>query len=138
MSLRPNGQFHDAWIIHWALGYCTIIVVSSSPQIRYPDCYGIDMSKMGEFIAFNAAVELAKEKDKLGCMKELLDRCKELQRSNQLDTENVVKQFYKLFTTDEITKKIAQLCRIMNMQLIYKYVYISMHVQVVLVINKIK
>jgi amidophosphoribosyltransferase len=86
-----------------------IIVVSSSPQIRYPDCYGIDMSKMGEFIAFNAAVELAKEKDKLGCMKELLERCKELQRSNQLDTENVVKQFYKLFTTDEITKKIAQL-----------------------------
>jgi amidophosphoribosyltransferase len=86
-----------------------IIVVSSSPQIRYPDCYGIDMSKMGEFIAFNAAVELAKEKDKLGCMKELLDKCKELQRSNQLDTENVVKQFYKLFTTDEITKKIAQL-----------------------------
>jgi len=57
----------------------------------------------------NSAVELAKEKDKLGSMKELLDRCKELQRSNQLDTENVVKLFYKLFTTDEITKKIAQL-----------------------------
>src|SRR6186713_991750 len=86
-----------------------IIVVSSSPQIRYPDCYGIDMSKMGEFIAFNAAVELAKEKDKMGCMKELLERCKELQRSNQLHTENVVQHFYKLFTTEEISKKIAEL-----------------------------
>src|SRR6186713_1136663 len=86
-----------------------IIVVSSSPQIRYPDCYGIDMSKMGEFIAFNAAVELAKEKDKMGCMKELLERCKELQRSHQLHTENVVKRIYKLFTIDEITNKIAEL-----------------------------
>ena len=86
-----------------------IIIVSSSPQIRYPDCYGIDMSKMGEFIAFNAAVELAREKEKLNCMKELHEKCRELQRNNQLHTENVVKQFYKLFTTDEITKKIAQL-----------------------------
>jgi len=86
-----------------------IIIVSSSPQIRYPDCYGIDMSKMGEFIAFNAAVELAREKGKLECMKELHEKCKELQRNNQLHTENVVKQFYKLFTTEEITKKIAEL-----------------------------
>jgi amidophosphoribosyltransferase len=86
-----------------------IIVVSSSPQIRYPDCYGIDMSKMGEFIAFNAAVELAKEKGKMECMKELHEKCKELLRTNELHTENVVQHFYKLFTTDEISKKIAEL-----------------------------
>ena len=86
-----------------------IVVVSSSPQIRYPDCYGIDMSKMGDFIAFNAAVELMKERGKESYMKELLEKCKDLQRNNQLHTENVVKQLYKQFTTEEISAKIAQL-----------------------------
>jgi amidophosphoribosyltransferase len=86
-----------------------IVVVSSSPQIRYPDCYGIDMSKMGDFIAFNAAVLLMKERGKENCLKELLERCKDLQRNNQLHTENVVKQLYKQFTTEEISKKIAEL-----------------------------
>jgi amidophosphoribosyltransferase len=86
-----------------------IIVVSSSPQIRYPDCYGIDMSKMGEFIAFNAVIELAKENGKYNCLIEIFDRCKELQRNNQLQTENFVKQVYKLFTTEEISAKIARL-----------------------------
>lgn len=86
-----------------------IIIVSSAPQIRYPDCYGIDMSKMGDFIAFNAAVALIKEKGKEDCLKELLTRCKDLQRNNQLHTENVVKQVYKQFTAEEISAKIAQL-----------------------------
>ena len=86
-----------------------IVVVSSSPQIRYPDCYGIDMSKMGDFIAFNAAVELMKERGKENCLKEMLERCKDLQRNNQLHTENVVKQLYKQFTAEEISAKIAQL-----------------------------
>lgn len=86
-----------------------IIVVSSSPQIRYPDCYGIDMSKMGDFIAFSAAINLMKERGKMDCLKDLLDKCKEMQRTNQLHTENVVKQLYKQFTTDEISNKIAQL-----------------------------
>jgi amidophosphoribosyltransferase len=86
-----------------------IIIVSSAPQIRYPDCYGIDMSKMGDFIAFNAAVELMKERKKDHCLKELLDKCKEMQRSDQLHTENMVKQVYKPFTTEEISAKIAQL-----------------------------
>ncbi len=86
-----------------------IVVVSSSPQIRYPDCYGIDMSKMGDFIAFNAAVELMKERGKESCLKDMLDRCKELQRNNQLHQENVVKKLYSSFTAEEISKKIAQL-----------------------------
>jgi amidophosphoribosyltransferase len=86
-----------------------IIIVSSSPQIRYPDCYGIDMSKMGEFIAFNAAVELMREKGKIACLKELWERCKEMQRDHQLHTENLVKQVYKPFTTEEISAKIAEL-----------------------------
>jgi amidophosphoribosyltransferase len=86
-----------------------IIVVSSSPQIRYPDCYGIDMSKLGEFVAFQAVVALLKERGKEDCLHELYDHCKELQRNNQLQTENMVRRIYKSFTIDEITDKIAQL-----------------------------
>jgi amidophosphoribosyltransferase len=86
-----------------------IIIVSSAPQIRYPDCYGIDMSKMGDFIAFRAAVELLKESGKEGLLNELLDKCKELQRNNQLHTENLVLQVYQPFTLSQMSKKIAQL-----------------------------
>ncbi len=86
-----------------------IIVVSSSPQIRYPDCYGIDMSKLGDFIAFNAAVALLKERKNEDLLQHLYAECKELHRNNQLHTVNVVKQLYKSFTNEEITKKIAQL-----------------------------
>lgn len=86
-----------------------IIVVSSSPQIRYPDCYGIDMSKLGDFIAFNAAVELLKERGKEDCLTELYDQCVELHRNGELHTVNVVKQIYKSFSNEEITRKIAQL-----------------------------
>lgn len=86
-----------------------IIVVSSAPQIRYPDCYGIDMSKLGDFIAFRAATELMKEHGKEDCLKELYERCKELQRLGHLHTENVVKHVYKPFTTEQISNKIAEL-----------------------------
>ena len=86
-----------------------IVVISSAPQIRYPDCYGIDMSKLGEFIAFNAAIELLKEEGRLEFLKELHEKCKDLQRNNQLHTENVVKQVYKSFTPEQLSKKIAEL-----------------------------
>ncbi len=86
-----------------------IIVVSSSPQIRYPDCYGIDMSKMGEFVAFQAVVSLLKENGKEACLNELYNHCKELERSNQLHIENIVQRIYKMFSINEITDKIAQL-----------------------------
>lgn len=86
-----------------------IIIVSSAPQIRYPDCYGIDMSKLGDFIAFRAAVELHKERGTEDLLKELLEKCKQMQRDNQLHTENIVRHVYKPFTTQEISDKIAQL-----------------------------
>ena len=86
-----------------------IIVVSSAPQIRYPDCYGIDMSKMGDFIAFRAAIELLNDTGQQGILAQMLDRCKELQRNNQLHTENVVRDLYKPFTPEDISDKIAQL-----------------------------
>ena len=86
-----------------------IIVVSSAPQIRYPDCYGIDMSKLGDFIAFRAVIELLKESGQENLLTEIFDKCKELHRNNQLHTENLVRQLYKPFTLDEISNKIAAL-----------------------------
>ena len=86
-----------------------IIVVSSSPQIRYPDCYGIDMSKMGDFIAFNAAVALLKDRGNESFLTEMLGRCKAMEAAGQLHQENVVKSLYQQFTALEIADKIAQL-----------------------------
>lgn len=86
-----------------------IIVVSSAPQIRYPDCYGIDMSKLGDFIAFRAAIALLKERNMEHVLTEVHEKIKDLTRNNQLHTENVVRQVYKPFTTEEISQKIAQL-----------------------------
>jgi amidophosphoribosyltransferase len=86
-----------------------IIVVSSAPQIRYPDCYGIDMSKMGDFIAFKAAVALLKEKGQESLLTEILEKCKKLQQEDKLHTENLVRLVYKPFTLGEISNKIAQL-----------------------------
>jgi amidophosphoribosyltransferase len=86
-----------------------IIVVSSAPQIRYPDCYGIDMSKLGDFIAFKAALELLKDHGKSAVLDEVYNKCKELQRNHQLHNENLVRQIYASFTPQEISAKIAQL-----------------------------
>jgi len=86
-----------------------IVVVSSAPQIRYPDCYGIDMSKLGDFVAFRAAVALLKETGQTALLDDILQQCKRLQRNNQLHTENLVRHVYKPFTTDELSAKIAQL-----------------------------
>ena len=86
-----------------------IIVVSSAPQIRYPDCYGIDMSKLGDFIAFRAVIELLKESSQETLLTELLQKCRELQSNNQLHTENIVRQLYKPFSLDQISNKIAEL-----------------------------
>ncbi|MFV0606008.1 MAG: amidophosphoribosyltransferase [Niabella sp.] len=86
-----------------------IIILSSAPQIRYPDCYGIDMSKMGDFIAFNAAVEILKDKGKEWLLEKLWDKSKLLKENNELHTENVVKQLYDESTADEISDKIANM-----------------------------
>jgi len=86
-----------------------IIVVSSAPQIRYPDCYGIDMSKLGDFIAFKAAISLMKESGKECCLQQIYEKCKEMQRTGQLNSENMVRQVYKPFTAEKIADKIATL-----------------------------
>ncbi|MBA4259002.1 amidophosphoribosyltransferase [Sediminibacterium sp.] len=86
-----------------------IIVVSSAPQIRYPDCYGIDMSKLGDFIAFRAAIALLKERNMEDLLDQVRDQIIALEKNNALHTENIVRQIYKPFTTLEISDKIAQL-----------------------------
>ena len=91
------------------LGPKKIIVVSSAPQIRYPDCYGIDMSKLGEFVAFKAAMALIKERGMESILQCLVDKCKDLKRNNQLHTQNLVREIYKPFSLEEIDKKIAEL-----------------------------
>ena len=86
-----------------------IIVVSSAPQIRYPDCYGIDMSKLGDFIAFKAAIALLKERDMEYVLTQVQEKINQLIETDELHTENVVRQIYKPFTTQVISDKIAQL-----------------------------
>ncbi len=91
------------------LGPKKIIVVSSAPQIRYPDCYGIDMSKMNDFIAFRAVIALLNEKGMTNIIDQTYQKIIALEASNELHTENVVRQLYKPFTPEEISDKIAQL-----------------------------
>jgi len=100
-----------------------IIIVSSAPQIRYPDCYGIDMSKLGDFIAFRAAIELIHESNQDALLEEMLERCKELQRNNQLHLENVVRQLYKPFSLGEMSRKIAQLITPKDITIPVKVIY---------------
>jgi amidophosphoribosyltransferase len=88
-----------------------IVIVSSSPQIRYPDCYGIDMAKLGDFIAFQAAIALLKETGKSHVINEVYKKCKEQQTASIATTENFVKRIYKPFTPEQISAKIAALLR---------------------------
>lgn len=105
------------------LGPKKVIVVSSAPQIRYPDCYGIDMSKLGDFIAFKAAVALLKDRDMEHLLTEALDEIKELQRNNQLHSKNVVRSIYKPFTTQEISDKIAELITPKSVEIDVQVIY---------------
>ena len=92
------------------LGPKKIIVVSSAPQIRYPDCYGIDMSKLRRFYCLQSGSRIASRKRNGDSYSMILYvKCQELKCQNQLHTENVVRQVYKPFTTKEISDKIAQL-----------------------------
>jgi amidophosphoribosyltransferase len=82
-----------------------IIIVSSAPQIRYPDCYGIDMSKLKDFIAFRAAIELLKETGRESVIEEVYTLCKK--NIDSPDAENFVKKIYEPFSDTEISKKIG-------------------------------
>ncbi|PKH50257.1 amidophosphoribosyltransferase [Tenacibaculum sp. Bg11-29] len=88
-----------------------IVVVSSAPQIRYPDCYGIDMAKINDFIAFKAALELLKETNQYHIIDEVYKKCKEQEVSEDRDVINYVKEVYAPFTDEEISAKIAQMLK---------------------------
>jgi amidophosphoribosyltransferase len=105
------------------LGPKKIIIVSSAPQIRYPDCYGIDMSKMGDFIAFRAVMALLKERGMSNIIDQTYQKIIELESTQQLHTENVVRQLYKPFTTEEISEKIAQLITPENLNIPVEVIY---------------
>jgi len=84
-----------------------IVIISTAPQIRYPDCYGIDMSQLGKFIAFEAAVELLKERGKADLLQEVYNLCREEVRKPKATT-NHVKRIYDSFTPEEISAKIVE------------------------------
>ncbi len=86
-----------------------IIIVSSAPQIRFPDCYGIDMSKMGEFVAFRALVELLKENNKEHLLEEVYEKCIVELEKPRVEMENKVIPLYEEFTQQEISRKIAEI-----------------------------
>ncbi|GIV29111.1 MAG: hypothetical protein KatS3mg028_0177 [Bacteroidia bacterium] len=88
-----------------------IIIVSSAPQIRYPDCYGIDMSVLGHFVAFLATIELLKEKGMETVIQSVYKQAKDELLKPKEEQINVVKKIYEPFTAEEISKKIAQIVK---------------------------
>ena len=88
-----------------------IIIVSSAPQIRYPDCYGIDMSKMGDFVAFRAMMELLKDAGKEHMVNEVYEECKVVNKLPNEKTYNAVKKLYDQFTEEQISAKIASIVK---------------------------
>jgi amidophosphoribosyltransferase len=87
----------------------TIVIASSAPQIRYPDCYGIDMAKLSDFIAFKAAIELLKETHQENIINEVYLKCKKQQNLPKEKIKNSVKEIYEPFTSAQISEKIASL-----------------------------
>ena len=88
-----------------------IIVVSSAPQIRYPDCYGIDMAVLDKFIAFNATIQLLKDTGQQHVIDEVYRKCKEQENLPKEEIVNYVKEIYKPFKAEEVSAKIAQLLK---------------------------
>jgi len=93
------------------LGPKRIVIVSSAPQIRYPDCYGIDMAKMGDFIAFQAAIALHKDNGTAYMVDEVYEQCIAQDSYPKEEIRNVVKRIYEPFTEQEISDKIAELVK---------------------------
>jgi len=102
-----------------------IVIVSSAPQIRYPDCYGIDMSRLKDFVAFQAMLGLLKDHNKEGMLQEVYQKCKAQESMPKEQTVNFVKELYDQFTDDEISKKIAEILTPNDLKAEVKIIYQS-------------
>ncbi|HEX8018975.1 amidophosphoribosyltransferase [Mucilaginibacter sp.] len=105
------------------LGPKKVVVVSSAPQIRYPDCYGIDMSRMGEFVAFEAAISLLKELDREDVILDVYQKCKDSHKLPKEEVENYVKEIYAMFTDQQISDRIAKIITPKNVNCEVQVIY---------------
>ncbi len=103
-----------------------IVIVSSSPQVRFPDYYGIDMSRMAEFCAFRAAIALLKEKGLVSVIDKVYAKCKAQENMRKEDVVNYVTEVYAPFTDDEISRKIAEMITDASIKAEVKIVYQSL------------
>ena len=102
-----------------------IVVVSSAPQIRYPDCYGIDMARLEDLVAFRAALELLEENGKSGVVEEVYKKCLEQVHLEDREVQNFVKEIYAPFSAQQISDKIADLLSEENVKAEVKIIYQS-------------
>jgi len=102
-----------------------IVIVSSSPQIRYPDCYGIDMARLGDFIAFRAAIELLKETGRERIINDVYKKSKGQEGLPKEKIVNFVKEIYSPFSAEQISDKIAQMLKVNDIKADLKIVYQS-------------
>ena len=100
-----------------------IVIVSSAPQIRYPDCYGIDMAKIGDFIAFQAAIGLLKDRGMEDIIEQVYNKCKSSEEANTIKDKNHVKVIYQSFNDQEISDKIATLLKHENINAEVKIIF---------------
>ena len=103
-----------------------IVIVSSSPQVRYPDYYGIDMARMDEFIAFKAAIELLKDRGEQQLIVDTYEKCKAQQNKPKEEVVNYVTDIYKDFTQEEISAKMAEMLRPTEVKSEIRIVYQSL------------
>jgi amidophosphoribosyltransferase len=107
------------------LGPKRIVIVSSSPQIRYPDCYGIDMAKLGDFVAFRAAIELLKETGQENIINDVYNKSKAQENLPKEKIVNYVKDIYKPFSAEQISDKISKMLKTSEINAEIKIVYQS-------------
>jgi len=103
-----------------------IVIVSAAPQIRYPDCYGIDMSQIGRFVAFQAAVELTRERNQFETLEALYQEIVESEKQGESHLENHVKKLYAPFTEKELSDKIAQMLKPLDYEGSLQVVYLPL------------
>jgi amidophosphoribosyltransferase len=100
-----------------------LVVVSSAPQIRYPDCYGIDMARLEDLVAFRATLALLKENDQYHIVDSVYEKCKQQVDLNDIDVQNFVKEIYEPFTDQQVSDKISELLTDPDVKTTVKIIY---------------